>query len=86
MRYERRRDVEHASSHGERTGDILGLGSGPVPKPPDDPSTEYDPEAVTKRRVRVRSEDDEGPSRSTPGWTAGATNGNGDAGTDVTRD
>jgi hypothetical protein len=70
----------------ERTGDILGLGAGPVPKSPGDPSTEPDPESAGKRRERVRSTDDEGPNRRTPQPTPGATGidmGAGGTGTDV---
>ena len=80
------RDVEEVTVGEERTGDILGLGGAPVPKSTDDPSTEYDPEAVSQRRDRIFSDDSEAASRRTPERTAGATGvdmGAGGAGTDV---
>ena len=55
------RDVERVKGRGAR-GDILGLGDEPVPEAPGYPSAEYDPEAVAKRRERVRIADDEGPA------------------------
>ena len=57
------RDVERVKGRGER-GDILGLGGEPEPVPgaPDYSSADYDPEAVAKRRERVRIADDEGPA------------------------
>ena len=55
------RDVEHVKGRDERSGDVLGLGGGPVPRAPGDPSAEHDPEAVAKRRDRVRIADKEGP-------------------------
>ena len=57
----------------ERTGDVLGLSGAAVPKSPDDPSAERDPEAVAKRRERIRSGDEEGGAGRTPARTAGAT-------------
>ena len=55
------RDVEHVKSRDERVGDILGLGGGPEPTAPADPSADHDPEGVAKRRDRVRIADNEGP-------------------------
>ena len=81
-------DVERQSGREERTGDILGLGSGPVPKSADDPSTEYDPESVAKRRDRLRSSGDEGVSGGTD-RSSGATGvdmGAGGTGTDLSGD
>jgi hypothetical protein len=76
------RDVERVSSREQRTGDILGLGGAPVPRSPDDPSVERDPEAAATRVNRIFSvgDDDERPSGRTPKRTAGAT-GIGDDGT-----
>lgn len=36
------------------TSGILGLGGAPVPKSPDDPVTEHDPESEARRRARMR--------------------------------
>ena len=56
------RDVERGAAD-ERTGDILGLGSGPIAKGPDDPSTQDQsgvgraapqPDARRVRRARDR--------------------------------
>jgi hypothetical protein len=57
-----------------------------VPKSPGDPSTDYDPEAVSRRRERMRGADDDGVAGQTPERTAGATGidmGAGGTGTDV---
>ena len=83
------RDVERSSSREERAGDVLGLGGGPVPKSPGDPSADHDPEAVSHRRERMRGAGDEGVSSRTPDRTAGATGidmGAGGTGTDVSSD
>jgi len=80
------RDVERGAVPEERTGDILGLGSGPIAKGPDDPSTEYDPESVARRRSRMHESPDELASDRTPDRTAGATGadmGGGNTGTDI---
>ena len=80
------RDVERGAVPEERTGDILGLGSGPIAKGPDDPSTEYDPESVARRRSRMHESPDELASHRTPDRTAGATGadmGGGNTGTDI---
>ena len=80
------RDVERGAAPEERTGDILGLGSGPIAKGPDDPSTEYDPESVARRRTRMHESPDELATDRTPGRTAGATGadmGGGGFGTDI---
>jgi hypothetical protein len=60
-----------------------------VPKSPSDPSTDYDPEAVSHRRGRMRGAADETASSQTPERTAGATGidmGAGGTGTDVGTD
>ena len=78
-------DAERPSDREERTGDILGLAGAPVPKSPDDPSTEYDPESVAKRRDRILDSAGEGVSGRS-GRSAGATGvdmGSGGTGTDV---
>jgi hypothetical protein len=83
---DRRDEFDRDLGDVERTGDILGLGGAPVPKSPDDPSAEQDPEAVAKRRKRVRTGDDEGVSGRAPERTTGATAidlGAGGTGTDV---
>jgi len=79
------RDVERGAAPDERTGDVLGLG-GPIAKSPDDPSTEYDPESVARRRSRMHDGADEIVTDRTPGRTAGATGidmGAGGSGTDI---
>ena len=80
------RDVERGAIPEERTGDILGLGSGPIAKGPDDPSADYDPESVSRRRTRMYDSADELVSDRTPERSAGATGadmGAGGSGTDV---
>jgi hypothetical protein len=42
-----------------RTGDVLGLGGGAVPKVPGNPSASNDPESVARRRERARGEEKE---------------------------
>ena len=79
------RDVERGAAD-ERTGDILGLGGGPIVKGPDDPSTQYDPESVARRRSRMHDASDELATDRTPDRTAGATGidmGSGGTGTDI---
>jgi hypothetical protein len=80
------RDVERGALPAERTGDVLGLGGGPIAKSPDDPSTEYDPESVARRRSRMHDSADEVVSDRTPERTSGATGvdmGAGGTGTDI---
>lgn len=79
------RDVERGAAD-ERTGDILGLGSGPIAKGPDDPSTQYNPESVARRRSRMHDASDELATDRTPDRTSGATSidmGSGGTGTDI---
>ena len=71
------------------TSGILGLGGAPVPKSPDDPSTDYDEEAVAQRRARMRhgeeqavQDRDEETDRHGSGAT-GIDMGAGGTGTDV---
>lgn len=70
-----------------RDGDVLGLGGSPVPKAPGDPTTEYDPGSVARRRERARGADEERPGReSEADRSKGATGidmGYGGSGTDV---
>ena len=80
---ERRRDDE-------RQGDVLGLTGTEVPKSPDDPSTEYDPQSVAQRRQRaaeagepgVAERDEAEPRKGATGIDMGA----GGTGTGVKRD
>lgn len=70
-----------------RAGDTLGLGGSVVPKSPDDPSASNDPEAVRRRRERMRGDDDtvgstEDPDRQRSGAT-GIDMGAGGEGTDI---
>src|SRR4051812_32964488 len=69
--FTRDRDVERGAAADERTGDILGLGSGPIAKGPDDLSTEYDPESVARRRSRMHESPDELATDRTPDRTTG---------------
>ena len=70
------------------TSGILGLGGAPVPKTPDDPSTEFDAESVAQRRARMQQgEADANAARddgdnSGPGAT-GIDMGSGGNGTDL---
>jgi hypothetical protein len=80
------RDVERSAPAEERTGDILGLGSGPIAKAADDPATEYDPEAVARRRGRMSDSADGLVSDRAPERSSGATGvdmGAGGTGTDI---
>jgi len=80
------RDVERGAASEERTGDILGLGSGPIAKGPDDPSTAYDPESVSQRRSRMHESPDQLATDQTPDRTPGVTGidmGSGGTGTDI---
>ena len=82
------RDVESGAVPEQRTGDILGLGSGPIAKGTDDPSTEYDPESVTHRRGRMLESADELVTDRTPERTSGVTSvdmGGSGSGTDISR-
>lgn len=89
----RERDLERGAAPDERTGDVLGLSGGPIAKTSDDPSTEYDPEAVAHRRARMHDAADElvaeRTAERTPERTSGATGvdmGAGGTGTDVSGD
>lgn len=66
-------DEERVSRDEGRSGDVLGLGGGPVPKGPGDPSATDDPEAVARRRDRMHGDADEGVSNANPSHGAGAT-------------
>ena len=80
------RDVERGSVPEERTGDVLGLGGGPIAKGPDDPSTDYDPESVARRRTRMHDSADELVTDRSPERTPGVTGvdmGSGGTGTDI---
>jgi len=72
------------------TSGILGLGGAPVPKSPDDPTTEHDPESVARRRSRMREGTDEpvqteDPDRQRSGAT-GIDMGSGGQGTHLSGD
>lgn len=74
-----------------RKGDVLGLSGSEVPKTPEDPSTEYDPESITQRRERARAGDMLGLAEPSEELTqnAGATGidkGSGGSGTDVSEE
>lgn len=69
------------------TSGILGLGGAPVPKSPDDPTADDDPESVARRRARMREDADEpvqteDPDRQRSGAT-GIDMGAGGQGTHV---
>jgi hypothetical protein len=89
-RYDEKKD-RHDADEVERTGDVLGLGGGPVPKEPGDPSASEDHDSIMRRRERAREDDEtltshrEDPYRQTPGAT-GIDMGAGGSGTDVRRD
>lgn len=89
-RFDEKKDGDDAGEM-ERTGDVLGLGGGPVPKEPDDPSTSDDPESIAQRRERTREDDEtltshrEDPYRRSPGAT-GIDMGAGGRGTDQSGD
>jgi hypothetical protein len=77
-----------ASTHDSerRAGDILGLGDAVVPKSPEDPAAESDPESAAKRRARIQSGDEERAFNRTSGRSPGATStdtGSGGSGTQV---
>jgi len=86
------RDVERSGETDQetpRSGDILGIGSGPVPKAPGDPSTAHDPESAAKRRHRMHSGEDQGVANSDLERSPGATGvdmGSGGTGTEVSGD
>jgi hypothetical protein len=70
----------------DRAGDILGLGRGPVPKSPGDPTTEFDEESRARRRERATGADEPAASGTTSPQSKGATGidmGSGGSGTDV---
>jgi len=83
-----RSDEQHSHSPDEpvREGDVLGLGGAAVPKSPDDPHTEYDPESIHKRQRRASGEVEPTLHDDNLEHGAGATGidmGGGGAGTDV---
>lgn len=86
-RYDEKKDRDDADEV-ERMGDVLGLGGGPVPKAPDDPSVAHDPESVARRRERAMEDEGmtspnrEDPYRQSPGAT-GIDMGSGGSGTDI---
>ena len=85
-RYDEKRERDDADDM-NRTGDVLGLGGGAVPKAADDPTASSDPESVARRRERaledeMRSSNREDPYRQSPGAT-GIDMGAGGRGTDV---
>jgi hypothetical protein len=64
-RYDEKKDATDEAAETtdtKRGGDILGLGSAPVPKSPEDPTADDDPASAAKRRARSLEEE----SRSTP--------------------
>ena len=68
------------------TSGILGLGGGPVPKAPGDPTTEYDAESVAQRRARMHQGEAEALADTTEEQHHGATGidmGAGGHGTDI---
>jgi hypothetical protein len=69
----------------ERTGDVLGLGGGPVPQTPADriPSTRRGERALEEDETLTPHRED--PYRRTPGAT-GIDMGAGGSGTDIDRD
>jgi hypothetical protein len=89
-RYDEKNDRDDVAEV-ERKGDVLGLGGGPVPKTPGDPSASEDLDSAMRRRERAREEEEtltsqrEDPYRQTPGAT-GIDMGAGGSGTDVRRD
>jgi hypothetical protein len=82
------RDDEQDTEGMQRTGDVLGLGGGAVPKMPGDPSASNDPDSVARRRERAREDDEtltshrDDPYRQGHGAT-GIDMGSGGRGTDV---
>ena len=88
---ERRPDSESAGNHSvgssdDRPGDILGLGRGPVPKAPGDPTASDDPESAAHRRERMHDGENDGVSNRDATHGSGATGadmGAGGEGTDV---
>ena len=85
-RYDEKND-RHDADEVERMGDVLGLGGGPVPKMPGDPSASDDADSVARRRERALEDDDmssnrEDPYRQSPGAT-GIDMGSGGRGTDI---
>ena len=90
-RYDERKDVNDSveESSTERSGDILGLSGGPVPKMPGDPSAANDPESVRRRRERAMEEtslsNQEDGDRQRSGAT-GIDMGSGGQGTHVSGD
>jgi hypothetical protein len=73
-----------------RKGDVLGLSGSEVPKTPEDPSTEYDPESVTRGRERARAGDMLGLAEQgdepTRNAASGIDKGSGGSGTDVSEE
>jgi hypothetical protein len=70
--------AEHVRDEPMRQGDVLGLGGAAVPKAPGDPTTEYDPESVARRRERALGADEPSAER-----TAGSDRGKGATGIDM---
>ena len=69
------------------TSGILGLGGAPVPKSPDDPTTENDADSIARRRARMREGAEEPATPKEPDTQrSGATGidmGAGGQGTDL---
>ncbi len=69
------------------TSGILGLGGVPVPKSPDDPTTENDVDSIARRRARMREGAEESATPEEPDTRrSGATGidmGAGGQGTDL---
>ena len=54
-RFDEKKDRNNADEM-PRKGDVLGLGGGPVPKMPGDPSASEDRESMAQRRERARED------------------------------
>ena len=86
-RFDEKKD-RHDTDEVERMGDVLGLGGGPVPKTPDDPSASDDLDSVARRRERALEDDGmtssnrEDPYQQSSGAT-GIDMGAGGRGTDI---
>jgi hypothetical protein len=80
------RDEASTKDSGRRAGDIFGLDDAVVPKSPEDPTAESDPESAAKRRERIRIGDEERAFNRTSERSSGGKSidtGTGGSGTQV---